>query len=200
MLLLTLSLLMPLLLHCSSRVVTILFVLSLFSQCYSLNVSTMLTLPLLVHCYSSCIVAPPTLLFLTLFLALFLLHYTSCALFFPHRFSCATAFTSLLSCCISHDAHLVLQLCVTLFTLQLFFHCHSSRATFLALLFFSRCCSLHVAFLAPSHIVPVPISLIFVVLLVLPLLFFSCYHCYFRVVALFCLVNIVFPLPLPCAG
>lgn len=158
---------------------------SLFTHCHYAHIATPCALLLFLHCCSSHVLVP-CVVPRTIPLALHLLRTILSAPFFLCY-----------SFCIASP---VLQLCVALLTLQLFFHCRSSCATFFALLFLSCCCSLHVAFLAPSHIVPIPVSLISVVLLVLPLLFFSCYHCYFHVVALFCLVNIVFPLPLPCVS
>jgi hypothetical protein len=112
--------------------------------------------------------------------------------FFSHHSSCATLLMLL---------HLLLLSCWTLHYFSyviVFLHCHSSYTTTFLVLLFSPCHSSHTTIpsYCSSHIV-----VHFRYLLTHPLLFFLCFHYYFScTAAIFCLFNMVLPLPLPCVS
>jgi hypothetical protein len=163
---------MLLLLWCSSWVVA-LFALLLFTHCHSSHVVTLPTLLLLVSLF---------------------LHCNSHTIFFTPLFSCHSI----------HVAPFALLLLCCNFALLLSRYSSSPIVTPLALLFFSPCCCFHATIplsllFSHSHAFQILINPSSIALLVLLLLFFLHYYS-FRIVVIFCLFNMVLPLPLPCVN
>jgi hypothetical protein len=123
-------------------------------------------------------------------------------LFLSHYFSCVAPPAALSHCCFSCVVTLNTLLLFMLPLSTLFFlHCSSRATAPFTLLFLSRYSFHHVAPLALSFLSHYSSCTIthFKYLLAQLLLFFSCHrYCSSRVVILFCLVNMV--IPLPCAG
>jgi hypothetical protein len=161
---------------------------SLLISCHSLRVATLFALLFLPCCCSSRCSSHYSSH--TTPLAHYSFHTTLLVLQVLRRFSHVVSLMMCLSCCN----------CALLFS-----RCKSSFTIASLVLFFPPCCSFHTVIplmllFLHHRTLYVLVNLISVALLLLPLLFL-CYHCCCsRVVALFCLVSMVLPLPLPCAS